>query len=63
MPPSCLEDGVSFVHIASSDTADGRSPLMDVAAFHAFQEGIDERCDVPPAPAVLREVGSYGLGR
>lgn len=54
-----LEDGVSFVHVASSDTADGRSPLMDVAAFRAFQEGIGDRCDEPPAPSVLREVGSY----
>lgn len=58
-----LEDGVSFVHIASSDTADGRSPLQDVAAFRVFQENIGDRCDEPPVPVVLREVGSYGLGR
>lgn len=56
-----LEDGVSFVHVASSDTADGRSPLMDVAAFRAFQEGIGDRCDEPPTTFVLREVGSYGM--
>lgn len=57
-----LEDGVSFVHIASSaETADGRSPLQDVAAFQAFQQGIADRCDEPPAPARLREVGSYGF--
>jgi hypothetical protein len=57
-----LEDGVSFVHIASSaETADGGSPLQQVAAFQAFQEGIADRCDEPPAPARLREVGSYGF--
>lgn len=52
-----LEDGVSFIHLASSE--EGRSPLQDVAAFRAFQEGIGERCDEPPAPASMREVGSY----
>jgi hypothetical protein len=56
-----LEDGVSFVHVASSESADGRNPLLDVAAFRAFQEGIGERCAEPPAPATLREVGSYGF--
>jgi hypothetical protein len=56
-----LEDGVSFVHVASSETTDGRNPLQDVAAFRAFQEGIGERCEEPPAPATVREVGSYGF--
>jgi hypothetical protein len=56
-----LEDGVSFVHLASNDTEDGRNPLMEIAAFRAFQQGIDERCDEPPAPMGLREVGSYGF--
>ena len=56
-----LDDGVSFVHVASSESADGRSPLLDVAAFRAFQENIEERCDEPPVPVTLREVGSYGF--
>jgi hypothetical protein len=56
-----LEDGVSFVHLASVEADDGRNPLMDVAAFRAFQEDIEERCEEPPAPASLREVGSYGF--
>jgi hypothetical protein len=54
-----MEDGVTFVHVASTETADGRSPLQDVAAFRAFQEGIGERCDEPPAPVQVREVGAY----
>jgi hypothetical protein len=55
------EDGVSFVHVASIETADGRNPLMDVAAFRAFQQDIGDRCDEPPAPVGLREIGSYRL--
>lgn len=55
------EDGVSFVHVASIETADGRNPLMEVAAFRAFQQDIGDRCDEPPAPVGLREIGSYRL--
>ena len=55
-----LEDGVSFVHVASIETEDGRTPLTEVAAFRAFQEGIADRCEEPPAAVGLREIGSYG---
>lgn len=55
-----LEDNVSFVHVASIDTADGRNPLMEVAAFRAFLENLGERCDEPPVRVELRKVGSYG---
>ena len=54
-----LEDGVSFVHVASVDTPDGRNPLGRVAAFARFQEGVAGRCDDPPVATELREVGSY----
>src|SRR5215217_3667590 len=56
-----LEDGVSFVHIASVETGDDHNPLTGVAAFRAFQEGIDDRCDELPVAAGLWEVGSYGF--
>jgi hypothetical protein len=56
-----LEDGVSFVHIAATEATDGSSPLPGLAAFQAFQDGIAERCDEPPTPAPLREVGSYAF--
>jgi hypothetical protein len=55
-----LEDGLTFVHIAFSDLADG-NPLSSIKAFQKFQEGIGERCDVPPKVAELSEVGSYGF--
>ena len=54
-----LDDGVSFVHFASIEGGDGQNPLMEVAAFRAFLEGIDDRCDEPPQPVNLRAIGSY----
>lgn len=55
------EDGVSFVHVASIEADDGQNPLMQVAAFRAFQHEIDDRCEEPPSPMKVREVGSYGF--
>ena len=53
-----LEDGVSFVHIAS---VEGPNPLQELAAFQRFQEGIGSRCDEAPVTAQLEEVGSYAM--
>jgi hypothetical protein len=52
-----LDDGVSFVHISSSDA--GRNPLSDVKAFARFQEGIGDRCDEAPIVTELRQIGAY----
>ena len=54
-----LDDGVSFVHLSSMETEDGRNPLSDVEAFARFQEGIGDRCEQAPAVAQLREIGSF----
>ena len=54
-----LEDGVSFVHFASIETADGTNPLAQTAAFRQFQENIRDRCEEPPVAVDLDEVGSY----
>jgi len=56
-----LDDGVSFVHLASIETEDGQSPLSDVQAFKQFQENIGERCDEAPVATELREIGSFRL--
>ena len=56
-----LDDGVSFVHVASLETPDGQNPLVTLRAFQAFQENIKERCDEPPVLATLHEVGSYAM--
>jgi len=53
------EDGVSFVHIASIETADGTNPLTESGAFKSFQEGIKDRCEIPPHAIEIEEVGSY----
>ena len=53
-----LEDGVSFVHVASM--LDGaNNPLQQLAAFKAFTAGVKERCDVPPVTTTLRAIGGY----
>jgi hypothetical protein len=52
-----LPDGVTFIHLADTDGAG--NPLTSLAAFKAFQAGIRERCDEPPAVSELSELGSY----
>jgi hypothetical protein len=54
-----LSDGVSFVHIAAIDTADGNNPLTQSAAFKSFQAGIKDRCEEQPVATDLMEIGSY----
>ena len=53
-----MDDGVSFVHIASNET-DGPSPLLEVAAFQRFQQDVSQRCVEPPASVELHEIGSF----
>ena len=47
----------SFVHIVTVDVEP--NPLLALASFARFQEGIGERCDEAPVVSVLHEVGSY----
>ena len=54
-----LDDGVSFVHVASIETEDGTNPLGATEAFKAFQSELKARCDELPAAIELNEVGSY----
>ncbi|HET6171548.1 MAG TPA: hypothetical protein VFD90_03010 [Gaiellales bacterium] len=56
-----LDDGVSFVHIASIDTEDGSNPLRGIQAFAEFGRDIAERCDEPPVAQDSQLVGSYGF--
>jgi hypothetical protein len=52
-----LEDGVTFVHLATVE-GDG-NPLADVEAFARFQAGIRDRCDEPPVATQAQTIGSY----
>lgn len=54
-----LGESGEFVHLASSRTADGQSPLLGLSAFRAFQAGIADRCEVSPVVTELREIGSF----
>jgi hypothetical protein len=50
-----FRDGDTFTHVAF-----GTGPLQQLAAFRRFREGLDERCEEPPA--VRHDlVGAYGL--
>jgi quinol monooxygenase YgiN len=52
-----LDDGVSFVHIASVE--DDSNPLAEVEAFARFQADVRDRCEEQPVVTELHEIGSY----
>lgn len=56
-----LADGVTFVHIAVVESADGENPLPKTAAFKKFIVDIKDRCDEPPAASSADIIGSYRL--
>jgi hypothetical protein len=56
-----LDDGVSFVHIASIETENGENPLSHSDAFKTFQENIKDRCEELPVATELNDIGMYRL--
>ena len=56
-----LEDGVSFVHIASIETEDGSNPLPNFDEFKVFVSDISSRCVEPPEPSEIKTIGSYRI--
>jgi hypothetical protein len=54
-----LDDGVSFVHVASVETEDGHNPLREVKAFAEFQRDMAARFQAPAVVTDLREIGSF----
>ncbi len=53
-----LEDGVSFVHIATHEGSN--EALTQLPSFKEFQREIKSRCAEPPVVTELSAVGSYG---
>jgi hypothetical protein len=53
-----LADGLSFMHVASSQNAEA-SPLPKLEAFKTFVAGIRERCEEPPMTTEMQVVGAY----
>lgn len=56
-----LDDGQTFVHLASFTSMDKQPILTESKAFKAFQENLKERCEIPPDPQKLREVDAYNF--
>jgi len=54
-----LEDGVTFIHVASIETENGENPLSLTEAFKAFQSDLRDRCEELPVATKLEDVGSY----
>ncbi len=54
-----LDDGVSFIHIATIEALDGSNPILTLPAFTRFQEKLAQRCEEPPAGQGATAVGSY----
>jgi hypothetical protein len=56
-----LADGVSFVHVASIDTDDGKNPLGGIDAFGEFTRSVGERAEEAPVASDATIVGQYRL--
>jgi len=54
-------DGVTFAHVVSIETSDGKNPLNMTEAFPLFTKDIKDRCEEPPVAMDLTEVGSYNF--
>jgi hypothetical protein len=54
-----LEDGLSFVHVATISTADGQNPLVALPSFKAFTANIADRCDEKPKSSTSTAIGAY----
>ena len=54
-----LDDGVSFIHLHSSEGEDAAKVLPNLPAFQRFQAGIADRCVEGPVVTEIREVGSF----
>ena len=54
-----LDDGVSFVHVSTADTADGSNPLPALTAFREFGKDSADRVATAPVPTAADIIGSY----
>ena len=54
-----LADGVTFIHVSTSDTPDGTNPLGGLSAFREFQADLGSRVATPPEPSAADDIGNY----
>ena len=58
-----FRDGNEFVHVFLNLKEDESAPVTALPAFKAFEEGIADRCEIPPKATRLavQLVDSYGF--
>jgi hypothetical protein len=56
-----LEDGVTFMHLFTTDSEDTANTLGGIAAFSEFLRNLPERCVEPPVAQPVTVVGSYRM--
>ena len=56
-----LEDGVTFIHLFTTDSDEAANTLGGVAAFSEFQRNLPQRCAEPPIAQPVAVVGSYRM--
>jgi hypothetical protein len=54
-----LGDGVSFVHVSSSDAGKDGNSLVKLETFRGFTAGIKERCEEAPGTVEMQAIGAY----
>jgi hypothetical protein len=56
-----LADGVTFIHVFTTDSDDAANTLGGVAAFAEFLRELPRRCDELPVAQDVTAVGSYRM--
>ena len=54
-----MADGVTFLHLFTTDSDEGAETLGSIAAFAEFQRDLPQRCAEAPVAQDIRVVGSY----
>ncbi len=54
-----LADGVTFLHLFTTDSDDGANTLGSIRAFTEFQQDLPQRCAEAPVAQDVTVVGSY----
>jgi hypothetical protein len=56
-----LEDGVTFLHLFTTDSDDAANTLGGIAAFAEFLRDLPQRCAEAPISQPVTVVGSYRM--
>jgi hypothetical protein len=56
-----LEDGVTFMHLFTTDSDEAAGTMGGIAAFAEFQRELSQRCAEPPVAQPVTVVGAYRM--